>query len=699
MHYKTVLKQCLVIGAVCLIDQMVHGIPVGNETGKDTPAPNDEKVHSSMMNSLLPRPNLIGHKLDSPTRNEYGPIVIPNYGNSRSAVAASAIPGTNTTQSTPMTNSTLTSTPASNNTSPDKGKDGEKSAGANSTSAIPAPNTNTSTNLFPTYEEFRGESHEGSVDPFLAVTDTFFSADSQRAYGPAPYETRYQALGDLEGTFDIVKHWGVLSPYFSSPIFKDLQSYRSIPNKCTIKQVNMLHRHGARMPKHDQHESAPMFEIWFKNVTSDDPKVNGGQKATFSGPLTFLSKWTYALGADNLAPAGFQQLYDSGIYMHYRYGPLFKNNPNSTAKPIIRTTSQKRMVDSAHFWALGFLGTNASALADIEIQIEKSGFNTTLAAQEACPGTKTDLAGSMLKAEWIKKYLAKAIERLQHHVHGAKLTAEVVFDMQSLCPYETYSLGLSEFCNLFTREEWDGFEYAHDLVFQGDFGYMSKTGRAQGIGWAQELVARMKGGNISTPLTSQNTTWDQNPSTFPLNQSFYADFSHGRQVVSVLTALNYNIFDSNLDPLKPDENRSFIVSHIAPSAARIVFEVLQCDESSVANSGDGKRQYVRTFLNDALLPMSHEQGCVGHDSMRDGLCPLDKFIEHFEQVSVPAANYQQACFNTEHPANEKSNSTTNVEDESSDDDATRLTALSTNKTEDESKHPKKEGKQAPFKLP
>ena len=32
--------------------------------------------------------------------------------------------------------------------------------------------------------------------------------------------------------------------------------------------------------------------------------------------------------------------------------------------------------------------------------------------------------------------------------------------MQQMCPYETVALGYSKFCELFTEEEWEGFNYA-----------------------------------------------------------------------------------------------------------------------------------------------------------------------------------------------------------------------------------------------
>jgi len=41
--------------------------------------------------------------------------------------------------------------------------------------------------------------------------------------------------------------------------------------------------------------------------------------------------------------------------------------------------------------------------------------------------------------------------------------------MQLMCAYELVALGGSEFCSLFTEEEFRGFEYAHDLQFFGAY--------------------------------------------------------------------------------------------------------------------------------------------------------------------------------------------------------------------------------------
>lgn len=45
-------------------------------------------------------------------------------------------------------------------------------------------------------------------------------------------------------------------------------------------------------------------------------------------------------------------------------------------------------------------------------------------------------------------------------MHGYDLTIEDVYTLQQMCAYETVAIGYSRFCELFTQEEWEGFDYA-----------------------------------------------------------------------------------------------------------------------------------------------------------------------------------------------------------------------------------------------
>jgi len=65
-----------------------------------------------------------------------------------------------------------------------------------------------------------------------------------------------------------------------------------------------------------------------------------------------------------------------------------------------------------------------------------------------------------------------------------------------------------------------------DLYFWYDSAFGSPIARVLGIGWVQELVARLTHTPIAVHNSSTNATLDDNPITFPLNQSLYVDATH-----------------------------------------------------------------------------------------------------------------------------------------------------------------------------
>ena len=69
-----------------------------------------------------------------------------------------------------------------------------------------------------------------------------------------------------------------------------------------------------------------------------------------------------------------------------------------------------------------------------------------------------------------------------------------------------------------------------------DHAWGSPYARATGAGLANEIIARLTG----TPVTlgsGTNSTLDLNSATFSYNKSFYADFSHDNNLVTLLPTL------------------------------------------------------------------------------------------------------------------------------------------------------------------
>lgn len=65
-----------------------------------------------------------------------------------------------------------------------------------------------------------------------------------------------------------------------------------------------------------------------------------------------------------------------------------------------------------------------------------------------------------------------------------------------------------------------------DLFFWYDSAFGSPVARVQGIGYVQELVARLTHTPIAVHNSSTNATLDDDPATFPLGQSLYVDATH-----------------------------------------------------------------------------------------------------------------------------------------------------------------------------
>lgn len=130
--------------------------------------------------------------------------------------------------------------------------------------------------------------------------------------------------------------------------------------------------------------------------------------------------------------------------------------------------------------------------------------------------------------------------------------------------------------------------YSHTR-YDSAFGY--PFARALGIGYIQEMVARLTHTPIEKHNSSTNSTLDDNPITFPLDHNLYVDATHEVVVlnsefqslynssylatsIAVITALNLSSFAAN-GPLPTDhipKHRSFRVSELAPFSTNVQFQ-------------------------------------------------------------------------------------------------------------------------------
>ncbi|ROW18131.1 hypothetical protein VPNG_00096 [Cytospora leucostoma] len=474
---------------------------------------------------------------------------------------------------------------------------------------------------------------------FLAQTRAF---DPAATFVPnQPLQTAVPVEGATSGNESIFQMMGFLTPYMPSPGF-GVSEY-PLPAGAEIVQLQMLSRHGSRYPTGGTGSNV----VVLGERIAEAKKSSSGFKA--SGPLEFLNDWSYKLGAEILVPKGRQELFDSGVLHSYMYSSLY--NPRS--KIIVRTTTQDRMLKSAENFMAGFFGLEWTNNATIEVIIEARGFNNSLAGSAGCPNSRNDTGGQEMAAEWSRIYLQKANARLSSFVQGYDWTIEDTYAAQALCPYETVAYGYSRFCELFTYEEWIGFSYSVDLFFSGVSGFQSKTGRAVGIGYQQEVIARLRNHTLGYSGSQINTTLDGSTETFPLNQSLYLDFSHDTNIVSVLAAMGLTQFrdDPPLSPRSYPGPHNFTVSHVTPFGARLDMEVIRtprpvrADRSGYVveeGEGAGETKYIHFVLNQRTIPLGWSfPEC---DAARvDGWCELETFLRVQEEMPK-LANFEETCF-------------------------------------------------------
>ena len=357
--------------------------------------------------------------------------------------------------------------------------------------------------------------------PFLAETNPapFVSVSY---IPPQPLETQVPITGNVNNS-NIYQLFGQLSHYFPNPIGFGVNEY-PLPTGSNITWLNMLSRHGSRYPTTGS--GAYQFGVKHQNQTG---------KTNFTGELSFLNNWSYKLGAEILVPVGKQELFDSGVLHYYSYGHLY---PNNGTKLIARSTTQDRMTQSAEYFLAGFFGLQWTQNATLELMIENNTgiWNNTLAGYDNCNNSNAGVStgGTNASTQWYQTYLVNATSRLANLAPGYNWTAADSYNAQSLCAYETVAFGYSQFCDLFTYPEWQGYEYSVDISFAGNDAFQSPTGRAVGIGYVQELLARLQHHQITSASGQVNVTLDSMNSTFPTNQSLYFDFSHDSKYLIIV---------------------------------------------------------------------------------------------------------------------------------------------------------------------
>lgn len=294
--------------------------------------------------------------------------------------------------------------------------------------------------------------------------------------------------------------------------------------------------------------------------------------------------------------------------------------------PFIRASGQERVIDSASYFSRGFheakIALNGKPGEDeypypILIIPEDNHSNNTL-SHHLCNAFNPLKISLPAQTTFASTFAPAITSRLNLGLPGASLTDHEIILLMDLCPFQTVASPLghpSPFCTLFTPSDFLNYDYYQTLGKYYSYGPGAPLGPTQGVGFANELIARL----TSTPVndhTSTNTTLDADPATFPLGRKMYADFGHDNDMTAAFAALGFFEGTPVLETgrvMGAEEMGGFSASRTVPFAGRAVVEKMVCEGV--------EEEMVRVIVNGRVLPL---EGCGGYG---EGRCGLGAFVE------------------------------------------------------------------------
>lgn len=387
--------------------------------------------------------------------------------------------------------------------------------------------------------------------------------------------------------YNIVKYLYGNGPYMQHPGYG---ISGDIPDECKLEQVQVIMRHGERFPG---------LEVGKKHKTLVDKLQSYNQ--TLVGPLSFLNDYEYYVKSEDLyelettpsnSPGpftGYETCEKAGAAFRAKYNELYNDKE---ILPVFIAAS-KRVYDLANFFVNGFLGDNYNEdkVKRVVISEEKSsGFNS-LTPRWACP-LYYDSNATVPK--FPDTYQESIVDRLSKDNDGLNFTKSDVPLLFELCAYELNSRGYSQFCDLFTQNDYVINNYAKGVNYY----YTSGPG-----GDASKLVGSVQMNATLALLKEEN----------PKNKIILS-FTHDTDIELFYSSLG--IFDTpkKLSAEKVDIRNNYVHSHVLPMGGRMIIEKYKC----------GDKTYVRFIVNDAVIPI---EGCSDGPGFSCELGDFEEFIK------------------------------------------------------------------------
>lgn len=229
-----------------------------------------------------------------------------------------------------------------------------------------------------------------------------------------------------------------------------------------------------------------------------------------NGSLSFLNHWTYFTDNpvedfDQLTTtgpyAGTLQAFTTGVRFRTRYGHLIPGN----FRTRFWASDSNRVIETAKYFASGLFGLNWENNGAAALQIIPETFDQradTLTPGDTCFNYLEDTLkghdnGVNMLALFQEAYAPAIAKRLlleEQNTALGKFAAPEIFSMQEMCGFETTVRGSSPWCDVFTREEWESFAYARDLIHYYRAGPGNPYAGAMGWLWMNATASTLLSG-------------------------------------------------------------------------------------------------------------------------------------------------------------------------------------------------------------
>ncbi|KAF2993680.1 acid phosphatase pho5 [Curvularia kusanoi] len=424
----------------------------------------------------------------------------------------------------------------------------------------------------------------------------------------------HDRAGRTTKDWNILYHLGGNGPWVEK-VIDIVDSGIAVPEDCEVEQVHMMARHAERYPTKaaGRNQKAVVQKMRDSGVH-------------FTGDFAFFNSWNLFWDDDE----SLEQLTSTGPFSgrlgSFTTGTRLRTRYQQLASRAVArnqtsywASGSPRVIETARHFALGFFGLDA--LTDLQVvSEEKSLGGDTLTPGRTCPANLVDVEegkakGYRLMGAYRETYLPAIATRLSAST-GVKFTQQDVFSMQEMCGFEITVRGRSDWCDVFSREEFLAFEYARDILHYYRAGPGQKYAASMGWLWLNATTNLMGEGPTAGPL--------------------FFSFVHDGDIAPMITALDVINDDEHLPTTHIAHDRKWRKSQVSPMGGRIILELLAC-KTNKESSHSPTNKFVRLNINDGITALPDCASGPGHS------CPLPQFIARTKRRGEEVGEFIEIC--------------------------------------------------------